>query len=142
MRRCTLIGVAVGAGLSAGLAVPLSAQRLDEAVDTARVEWLGHRMDDLVSRSDTVRLSLPGIAPSASLQPGQAARLLSQYLKPSHERGFELLELRRLAPDHAYAEMVRTYVVKGTDEERQETVFLGFRLLEGAWRLREVRATP
>jgi hypothetical protein len=32
--------------------------------------------------------------------------------------------------------------VRGTEEERGETAFLGFRLLGGQWQLREVRITP
>jgi hypothetical protein len=68
--------------------------------------------------------------------------LLQRYLEQSSERSFNLYEVRRLAPDHAYAEMVRRYVVEGTSEVRKETVYLGFRLLEGRWRLREVRVTP
>lgn len=76
------------------------------------------------------------------MRPGQAARLLSQYLKRSEEREFTLREVRQLAPDHAYAEVLRRYVVRGTNDLQEETAFLGFRLLEGQWQLREVRITP
>jgi hypothetical protein len=77
-----------------------------------------------------------------SLRPGQAQRLLEQYLGPSEERGLTLVGLRRLADDHAYAELERSYVVKGTSEERRERVILGFRWLGQSWCLREVRVTP
>jgi hypothetical protein len=130
----------------AGLVVPgrsaVAQDELDLAVEQARLAWLDHDVDRLVARSDTVRLNLPGVARAASLKPGQAAKLLRQYLKPSEEREFTLRELRRLAPDHAYAEVLRRYVVEGTSEERAETAFLGFRLLAGQWQLREVRITP
>lgn len=125
--------------------VPVVAQDpdpLDVAVEEARLAWLDHDVDRLVARSDTVRLNLPGVARAASLRPGQAARLLWQYVKHSEEQEFTLRELRRLAPDHAYAEVLRRYVVQGTTEERAETAFLGFRLLSGQWQLREVRITP
>ena len=89
-----------------------------------------------------MRLNIPGTATANSLQPGQAARLLERYLNPSQERELDLVGLRRLAADHAYAELDRSYVVKGTSEERRERVFLGFRRLDGSWRLREVRVTP
>jgi hypothetical protein len=63
-------------------------------------------------------------------------------LSPTEEVSFELMNVRDLEDDHAYAEMKRVFVVKGTVEERAETVFLGFRRIDGVWRLREVRVTP
>ncbi len=130
------------AWLLAGAAPALAQTELDEAVELARAAWLEHDVESLVARSDTVRLRLPGIAVSASLRPEQAARLLDRYLDPSQERSFDLVGVRRLAEDHAYAEIARRYVVRGTEDELEETVFLGFRFLDGGWRLREVRVTP
>ncbi len=125
------------------LAAPLAAQSsLEEAVELSRRAWMKHDVEALVAKSDTIRLHLPGVATSASAKPGQASRLLGQYLARAAETAFALREVRRLAPDHAYAEMIRTFKVRGTSEERSETVFLGFRILEGEWRLREVRVTP
>ena len=99
-------------------------------------------MGDLLASSDTVRLQVPGIVTSASMKPGQAGALLQKHLKAAKEIGLDLVRIRRLAEDHAYAELARTYLVKGTSEERIERVFFGFRRLEGTWRLREVRVTP
>lgn len=133
-----------GAGrdpIQAQVARPAQQDGLEAAVGWAREAWLAHDMAELVSRSDTVRLHLPGIS-SASLRPAQAARLLQDYLKTAEELGFTLKDVRRLAADHAYAEMVRQYLVRGTSEEREETVFLGYRVVDGGWRLREVRVTP
>ncbi len=122
---------------------PLTGQdELDAAVEYARAAWLEHDAQALVRTSDTVRLQLPGVAQAHAVKPEQAARLLEQYLRMSQERTFELVEVRRLAPDHAYAQVARCYVVRGTTEERYETVFLGFRRVDDAWRLREVRVTP
>jgi hypothetical protein len=115
---------------------------LDVAVERARAAWIEHDVQALIVGSDTVRLRIPEVTVSASLQPEQAARLLDGYLDPAQERSFELVGVRRMADDHAYAEIARCYVVKGTEEELGETVFLGFRYLDGAWRLREVRVTP
>ncbi len=112
------------------------------AVEEAHDAWLDRDLSRLVSASDTVRLHLPGVANSASLSPEQAARLLARYLKPARELRFPLRGIRALASDHAYAEMQRVYVVQGTSEEREETVFLGFRQINGSWRLREIRITP
>jgi hypothetical protein len=115
---------------------------IERAVESTRQSWIEHDMAALVSGSDTVRLRIPGIAPSASLRPGQAARLLEQYVRPTQEVSFEVSSLRQLSDDHVYAEMVRVYVVKGTDQQRKETVLLGFRKIGGHWSLREVRVTP
>jgi hypothetical protein len=129
--------------VSLSFAAPATAQdAFDRAVESAKVAWLNHDMESLVSASDTVRLRIPGVAPSASLRPGQAARLLDQYLKPSEEQSFEVSNIRELSDDHVYAEMLRRYVVKGTDERREEIVLLGFRRINGTWMLREVRVTP
>jgi len=115
---------------------------LEHAIELARAAWLEHRVDELVSGSDTVRLRIPGIAPSASLRPGQAENLLEQYVKTAEELSFDLRDIKKVATDHAYAEINRVYVVQGTSERRQETVFLGFRLVDRRWRLREVRVAP
>ncbi len=115
---------------------------LEEAVAEAREAWKAHNVAVLVSKSDTVRLHLPGVAMSAALKPGQASKLLGEYLEDAEELEFELRNVRQLADDHAYAEMSRVFVVKGTTEKRMETVFLGFRILAGEWSLREVRITP
>ncbi|UCG88250.1 MAG: hypothetical protein JSW71_06805 [Gemmatimonadota bacterium] len=112
-----------------------------QAVESAQQSWLSHDMGALVSGSDTIRLRIPGIAPSASLRPGQAARLLDQYVEPAQELSFDLSGTRELSEDHVYAEMIRVYVVKGTDEQREEIVLLGFRVVGGRWSLREVRVT-
>lgn len=118
---------------------PLAAQtRLEDAASRARQLWLAHDTGQLVSGSDTVRLQLPGSGSSGALGPGQAARLLARYLEPAGELGFQFQGIR-LAGDRAYAEGRRRYVVEGTSEERAETVFLGFRLVGGVWRLSEVR---
>ncbi len=124
------------------MVVPGIAQtELDRVLQEARTAWLEHEVESLVRRSDTVRLNLPRVT-AASLRPMQAARLLANYLKPTREVSFDVRGLRTLAEDHAYAEVRRVFLVLGTEEERQETVFLGFRRLDGQWRLREVRVMP
>ena len=142
-RYLGLVAACVLAGSPAGAQqVRQIDYELDVAVARARAAWIEHDVQALMVGSDTVRLRIPGVTVSASLQPEQAARLLDDYLDPAQERTFDLVDVRRMADDHAYAEIARRYVVKGTEEELGETVFLGFRYLEGAWRLREVRVTP
>jgi hypothetical protein len=67
--------------------------------------------------------------------------MLEEYLLTANEVAFDLGRIREASEGHAYAQLVRRYVVRGTSDERVETVFLGFRLLGGRWRLREVRIT-
>ncbi len=135
---------AVSALLLLGFLEPSFCQEgpLAAAVQEAQNAWLSHNVEALVSGSDTVRLHIPDLPPSASLRPGQASRLLDRYLSPTEEVSFELSNVRELAEDHAYAEVQRVFVIKGTVEQREETVFLGFRRIQGIWSLREVRVTP
>ena len=114
---------------------------LEEAVDSARSTWGRHDYVGLFASSDTVRLQLPGIGRHQGLQPAHAARFLKEYLAPANEIDFGLGPIRTASEDHAYAQLIRRYVVRGTTDERVETVFLGFRRVDGRWRLREVRVT-
>ncbi len=126
------------------LGVPGSAtgqMGLDEAVELARSTWLSHDYVRLFASSDTVRLQLPGIGRHQGLQPAHAARFLTEYLAAANEIEFGLKRIRTASEDHAYAQLIRRYVVRGTADERVETVFLGFRRVDGRWRLREVRVT-
>lgn len=136
-----------GLGLVAALQWPAPAQAqqrggVSRSVDAARRAWLRHDVGSLVSGAEGISLHLPGVAEAPSARPGQAARLLERYLKPATERGLTLRGVRQLTRGDAYAELERRYVVEGTSEERRETLFLGFRLADGQWRLSEVRVTP
>ena len=124
-------------------APPLPAQvTLEEAAERARELWLAHDVSGLVSGSDTIRLQIPGVGFSAALGPAQAARLLDRYLESAREIAFEVRGVRLAGPDHGYAEGGRRYVVQGTSEEREETVYVGFRQKDGQWRVREERIVP
>src|SRR5574341_342364 len=142
MRGYQLAGVGLGHALLSWtlLATGLSAQTtLEEAAERARGLWLAHDVSSLVSGSDTIRLQLPGVGFQSALGPAQAARLLDRYLESAREIAFDLRGVRLAGPDHGYAEGGRRYVVQGTSEERQETVYVGFRQVAGKWRVREVR---
>ncbi len=115
---------------------------LQQAVEVARLAWLQHDFSGLVKSSDTVRLQLPEGGRAPSVRPAHAARVLEEYLRSANEIAFELRNIREASDDHAYAQLVRRYVVQRTSDERVETVFLGFRRVEGRWLLREVRITP
>ena len=130
-------------GLLSVVAPGLAAQSdLNRAVEFARAAWEGHDIRGLVAASDTLRLRIPEVAAAQSLRPAQAARILAGFLADADELSLQLREIRYVADDHAYAELERRFVVRGTEERRDETVFFGFRRVEGVWRLREVRVTP
>lgn len=137
--RMLLLAVVCMAVTPRGL---LGQTALTEVVERARSAWMEHSARSLVARSDTVRLRIPGVAVAQALRPGQAARLLGKYMEAADETELVLREIRHVGEGHAYAEMARRYVVRGTRDERVETVFFGFRVVNGEWRLREVRVTP
>ncbi len=115
---------------------------LQQAVELARLAWLQHDFSGLVESSDTVRLQFPEGGRAPSVRPAHAARVLEEYLVSANEIAFELRNIRQASDDHAYAQLVRRYVVRRTSDERVETVFLGFRRVDGRWLLREIRITP
>jgi hypothetical protein len=125
-----------------GPAEALAQTNLETVVERARLAWSRHDTRDLVGQSDTVRLRIPGVAVGAALRPGQAARLLSDYLSDTEEVALSLRELRYLDDAHAYAEFGRQFTVRGTADVRAEAVFFGFLRLGWMWRLREVRIAP
>jgi hypothetical protein len=117
-------------------------QAVEPLLGHASEAWKGHRTRELTAGSDTVRLRIPGVAASAAVRPAQAARLLSEYLGDAEELAFQLEGVRYAAPDHAFAEFTRRFRVRGTRDERTETVFLGYRRVGAEWRLREVNIAP
>jgi hypothetical protein len=134
-----LLGVVALAGWT-GARPALAQASLETVVERARLAWTSHDARDMVARSDTIRLRIPGIG--AAVRAGQAARLLSDYLSDADEVELPLRELRYLDADHAYAEFERRFTVRGTTDLRVEALFLGFLRVDGEWRLQEVRVTP
>jgi hypothetical protein len=106
--------------------VPLTAQAtLEEAARAAQRGWLAHDAEAVVGQSTRVVLQIPGVDPSAAV---------------SEERGLEIVATRELEAGRGVVELERRYAVPGTSDGRRETVFLGFRLDAGRWRLSELRS--
>ena len=137
MGVCGALGMLLHGGDPAAAQTPL-----DQVVEAVRIAWLAHDYEGLVASGDTVRLQLPKVGRTPAIPPAHAASMLEEYLSPSNEIAFEVGRVRPASEDHAYVQITRRYVVQGTSDERVETVFLGFRRIEGRWRLREVRVTP
>jgi hypothetical protein len=120
-------------------AVGLAQGTLQDAAERAKRAWQAHDPQTLVGQSSSLVLQIPGAEPSAALGRSQAVELLRRYLRSTEERGLDITAIREVEPGKGFVELTRRYVVAGTAELRRETLFLGFRLLEGEWRLAELR---
>jgi len=132
-----LVGpVALGRG-------PAAAQgSLPAAAERARAAWLAHDPQALIGQSGTVVLQIPGADPSAPVDRAQAAELLRRYWRSAVERSLTVSAAREVEPGKGYAQLERRYVVAGTTDERQETIFLAFRTAGADWVVSEVRNAP
>lgn len=136
---------AVGVFAFALSALPSAAQAqatLSQAAERAKDAWSAHDAQSLVGQSSSLVLQIPGADPSSPLGRSQAIELLRRYLRPVEERGIDVTAIREVEPGKGFIEMTRRYVVSGTSELRHETLYLGFRLLDGVWRLVELRSAP
>jgi hypothetical protein len=127
--------------LLVGGAAPLTAQRtLQQAAQAAVAGWLTHDAEAVVGQGGRVVLQIPGADPSAAVSRAQAVALVARYLRPADERGLDIVAIREVEDGWGVVELERRYVVRGTDDERRETVFLGFRRESARWVLAELRS--
>lgn len=127
------------------LLVPAAARAqstLPAAAEQAQRAWLAHDPHALVGPSSSLVLQIPGADPSSPLGRAQAVELLRRYLRPAQEQGLDVTAIREVEPGKGFVELTRRYVVAGTTELRHETLFLGFRRVDGEWRLAELRSAP
>jgi hypothetical protein len=115
---------------------------LSAAAERAKQALSAHDAQGLVGQSSNVVLQIPGADPSSPLGRPQAVELLRRYLRPAEERGLDVTAIREVEPGKGFIELTRRYVVSGTTEMRHETLYLGYRLLDGEWRLVELRSAP
>jgi len=115
---------------------------LSEAAARAKQAVSAHDAQALVGKSSNVVLQIPGADASSPLGRSQAIELLRRYLRPAQERGLDVTAIREVEPGKGFIELTRRYVVSGTSELRHETLYLGYRLLDGEWRLVELRSAP
>jgi hypothetical protein len=135
MRAVALL-LALGAG-------PLGAQStLDEAARLVRDGWLAHDAETVVGQATRVVLQIRGADPSAAVSRQQAVVLLARYLRPTSERALEIGAIREVEEGRGLVELDRRYTVLGTEDERRETLFLGFRRQGSRWVLVELRSAP
>lgn len=115
---------------------------LPDAAERAKQALLAHDPQALAGQSSSLVLQIPGADPSSALGRAQAVALLRRYLRLAEERGIDVTAIREVEPGKGFVELTRRYVVAGTTELRHETLFLGFRLVDGEWRLAELRSAP
>lgn len=132
--------VALVLALAGTAAAPVGAQSaLAAAAERAAAAWMGHDAAALVGRSAGLVLQIPGADPSAAVGRAQAVELLRRHFHSASERRVNVVTTREVEAGRGMVELERHYVVRGTSDERRETVFLGFRLVQGEWTLTEVR---
>jgi hypothetical protein len=137
--RVTWLCVAALVGTAA---VAQGQATLSDAAAKAKNAWAAHDPEALVGKSSNIVLQIPGADPSSPLARPQAIELLRRYFRPSEERGLDVTAIREVEAGKGFVELTRRYVVTGTSEERRETLFLGYRLIAGEWRLVELRSAP
>lgn len=130
---CALVLVPLRAGAQSTL--PDAAERAKQAVTA-------HDAEGLVGQSSNLVLQIPGADASSPLGRSQAVELLRRYFRQAEERGLDVTAIREVEPGKGFVELTRRYVVTGTTELRHETLFLGYRLVSGEWRLAELRSAP
>ena len=118
---------------------PLAQATLADAARRAESAWQSHDAEALVGRSSAVVLQLPGADPSAALGRAQAIELLRRHFQSATERRVAVGAITEREAGRGVIELDRVYVVRGTADERHETIFLGFQFLNGQWLLVEIR---
>jgi hypothetical protein len=129
-------------GFATAVTVAQGQRTLSEAAERAKQAWSGHDPQALVGRSSSLVLQIRGADPSSPLGRSQAIELLRRYFRPAEERGLDVTAIREVEPGKGFVELTRRYVVAGTAELRREMLYLGYRLLDGEWRLVELRSAP
>ena len=112
---------------------------LARAAEQARRAWSAHDAKALVAESPRLLVQLPGADPSIALGPEQAAALLSDFMVQGEEVETLVRAAREVEAGRGYVELQRRYRVAGTQDVRQQSLLLGYRLGKEGWRLVELR---
>jgi hypothetical protein len=133
----TAMALMAGAGSVAGQDTTLV-----PVAEAARVAWQGQDTKAILApASNGVLVQLPGADPSSPVSQAQGAALLRQYLKGTAELETVVRAARVVGTGRGFVELTRRYQVDGTEEEREESVLLGYQSAPEGWRLTELRIT-
>jgi hypothetical protein len=112
---------------------------LSVAAEQARRAWSAHDAKRLVAESPRLLVQLPGADPSVALGPEQAAAVLSDFMVQGEEVETVVRAAREVETGRGYVELQRRYRVAGTQDIRQQSLLLGYKLGREGWRLVELR---
>jgi hypothetical protein len=76
------------------------------------------------------------------MPPAQAVLTLRAFAGGAEELHAEVTAVREADAFHGYAEVQRTYMVRGTSARRVQTLYFGWRLVGSVPRLVEIRVVP
>jgi hypothetical protein len=119
--------------------LPAQQPELARAAEQARHAWNAHDAKALVAESPRLLVQLPGSDPSVALGPEQAAALLSDFMVQGEEVETLVRAAREVETGRGYVELQRRYRVAGTQDVRQQSLLLGYKLGKEGWRLVELR---
>jgi hypothetical protein len=134
-------GAVVSPAAPWGAVAPQMDSLLAAAQRAARA-WRLHDFSGLVAGSPGVMVHLGGTEPSAPLRPAQAVQTLQAFAGGVDEFQVEVIAVRPVDATRAYAEVQRTFAVRGTASRRVQTLYLGLRRVESVFRVVEVRLVP
>ena len=117
-------------------------RRSAAAARRAAGAWERHDFAALVAGSPGVLVRLGRAAPSAPMPPAQAVLTLRAYAGGADEVQAEVTAVREADALRGYAEVQRTFVVRGTSARRMQTLYFGWRFVGPAPRLVEIRVVP
>ncbi len=142
MRRFMIVAALVFSGTpghAQGAPAPAQAPALAAAAEQARRAWFEHDATGLVADSPRLMVQLPGADPSAALEPRQAAALIADFIASAQEVETVVRAAREVEGGRGYVELQRRYRVAGTQDDRVQSLLLGYRLGRAGWLLVELR---
>jgi hypothetical protein len=154
MRRALAVGAAllcaaaaraqVAPAPGAGASPPSTRQAdaLAAAADRAARAWHRHEFAALLAGSPGVMVRLGRSEPSAPMPLAQAVLTLRSFAGGAEELQTEVTAVREADAIRGYAEVQRTYMVRGTSARRVQTLYFGWRLVGSVPRLVEIRVVP
>jgi hypothetical protein len=138
-------GAAGGASAPPAVRRGAAVQQMDSLLAASRRvarAWRLHDFAGLVAGSPGVMVRLGGTEPSAPLSPAQAAQTLQAFAGGADEIEVEVLAVRPVDASRAYAELQRTFAVRGTASRGVQTLYVGLRRVAGVFRVVDVRLVP
>ena len=137
--RTPLLDAAKEVELSQIIEAGVFARQVLDGYEESKADATREELEALVAESPRLLVQLPGADPSIALGPEQAAALLSDFMVQGEEVETLVRAAREVEAGRGYVELQRRYRVAGTQDVRQQSLLLGYRLGKEGWRLVELR---